>query len=125
MKHFQPRSLDVIARQIVDVDPALNAAELLRLVPRAKVTKLRNGCVVTITVRESDLSVTPDVHFQFDHQARIVSAAWGQFYPEASEAFDVFDQIERVARRHMLVSPTQRITVGSRKARSSFGYDWA
>lgn len=124
MKHFQPRSLDVIARQIVNVDPALNAAELLRLVPRAKVTKLRNGCVVTITVRESDLSVTPDVHFQFDHQARIVSAAWGQFYPDASEAFDVFDQIERVARRHMLVRPTQRITVGSRKARSSFGYDW-
>lgn len=124
MKHSRPRSLDVIARQIVNVDPGLNATELLDLIPRARVTKLRRGCLVTIAVRETDVGVTPDITFQFDHQGRIVSAAWGQFYADANDAYGVLDQIERVARRHMLVRPTQRITIGSRKVRSSFGYDW-
>ena len=115
---------DIIARQIVNIDPTLRAPGVLDALPGAQVQKLRDGCIITIKVKEPDAGIVPDILLQFDSQSRIVLATWRQTFEQTDAAFDLFESLERVARRHMLVRPTQDVRVGSRKVRSSFGYTW-
>ncbi len=118
------RTIEIIVRQVTSLDPALRSEALLAAVPQARVRKLKNGCDVEISVRDPDPGVVPDIVLRFDASTRVVGGCWAQLFPDINGAADMFEVMERLIRKHMLVRPARYATPGNRKVRSNMGQTW-
>lgn len=118
------RTTEIIVRQVTSLDPALRSEALLAAVRQARVRKLKAGCEVQVGVRDPDPGAVPDIVLRFDASTRVVEGRWAQLFPDINGAADMFEIMERLIRKHMLVRSTCHVTVGNRKVRSIYGQTW-
>lgn len=117
-------TIEIIASQVVSVDPTLRGAAVLSRLPDAMVTELRAGFVITVRVKNPDPNVTPDLMFEFDTASRLTSVSWRHMLNDMNSASDLFDALGRLIGRRMLVMPSEFDVYGTAKRRSCQSLSW-
>lgn len=117
-------TIETITRQVASLDPTLRSEAVLLALPQARVRKLKDGCEIQISVRDPDPGVVPEIALRFDCTTRLVASCWTQSFPDINAAADMFEVMERLVRKHMLVRSTRHVTIGTRRVRSTMGQTW-
>ena len=118
-------TLTVIARQILDIDPALKSTTVIGFLPNAEVTPLKTGHRIALRAKNSDLGVDPNFTVDFDESSLIIAATWRQMFNDINSAFEVFCDLDRLARKRMLVVPKTFNGIGNRRNGAHLSHTWS
>lgn len=119
------RTIELIAQQVIAVDPALRCEAVLNRMPSACVTPRKFGCAITIALPKPDAIITPNLVFEFDGSSRLIAAFWHQMFNDMNSAADVFETLDPLVRRRMPFPPTEFRAIGRARTASQHSYSWS